>query len=128
MKFIARLPQTRQELGFFIIRVGIGLIFVIHGFIKISGGVDKWTWLGSVMQIFGITFAPVAWGLAASCAEFFGGLALMLGVVPRIAAGFISCVMVVAIAFHLHNGDAWVAYSYPLSLLIVMIGLLVASE
>jgi putative oxidoreductase len=125
MKFIMSLPQTRSELGLFIIRVGIGFVFLIHGFMKLSGGVEKWVWLGSVMQIVGITFAPMIWGLAAACAEFFGGLALILGCMPRIAAGIISCVMVFAIMFHLHNGDAWVVYSFPLSLLIVMLGLVV---
>lgn len=125
---ITRFPRTIQELGLFIIRVGMGIIFIMHGFPKLAAGVEKWTMLGSAMQNFGITFAPALWGFAAACAEFFGGIALMLGVGTRIAALMIGSVMLVAVVFHLGKGDGFSGYAHALSLLIVMVGLAVAHD
>ncbi len=112
------------NIGHFILRVGIGLIFIFHGYPKISGGTEKWLWLGSQMKYFGITFAPVFWGFMAACAEFFGGICLTVGFYTRIAAFFIAGVMVVALIMHLNKGDDFTTFSHPLSNLIIMISLM----
>jgi putative oxidoreductase len=113
-----------KDVGFFILRVGIGIIFIGHGFPKIAGGIEKWIMLGSVMQNFGITFAPAFWGFMAACSEFFGGICLTLGLYTRIAAFFMSCVMIVALVMHLTKGDNFTIYSHPLSMLVVFISLI----
>ena len=119
--------QINKDLGLLIIRIGIGLIFAaLHGFPKITGGADKWLWLGSQMKNFGITFWPIAWGLAASCAEFFGGICLIFGLGTRIAALLISCVMIVALTYHLKNGESISVYEYTMFLLIVAISLIIS--
>ncbi len=114
-----------HNLGLFILRVGIGLIFMWHGFPKLIGGPEKWLWFGNQMSYFGITFAPVFWGFCAAASEFFGGIALVLGFYTRIAAFFIGCVMFVALVMHVSKGDAFGTFSHPLSLLIVFLSLMV---
>lgn len=111
-------------IGHFILRVGIGILFILHGYPKISGGVEKWLWLGSQMQYFGITFAPVFWGFMAACAEFFGGICLTLGLYTRIVAIFPACVMIVALVMHLNKGDDFNTFSHPLSYLLILISLM----
>ena len=123
--FFKSTPNT-QAIGLAFIRIGIGIIFVFHGWAKITGGTEKWLWLGSQMKHFGITFWPLFWGIMATCAEFFGGIFLTAGFATRIAALFMSCVMIVALSYHFSAHDPFATYSHPLSLLIVFIGLIIA--
>ena len=117
-----------KELGLVIIRVGIGLIFIRHGFPKILGGIEEWRWLGEQMKNLGITFFPVGWGLAAVCAEFFGGIALTIGLCTRIACIFMAFGMFVAVMHHIRKGDPWGYISHPLALMVIFVGLLFAGS
>ena len=112
-----------QQTGLFIIRFGIGLIFIKHGFDKLIGGPPTWIWLGSQMRLLGITFAPLMWGIAQLLTELLGGMCLIIGFQTRIAAGFLCFGMLVATIYHVSRGDEWKIYSYPLSLLVVSLGL-----
>jgi putative oxidoreductase len=113
-------------LGLLILRVGIGLIFMRHGFAKLLGGRKTLVWVGSQMSHFGIFFAPLAWGILAACAEGFGGLALVLGLGTRIAAFFMTIVMLVALRMHLVQGDDWNVYSYSLAMIVVFVACMIA--
>jgi putative oxidoreductase len=109
--------------GLLIIRVGLGIIFVIHGYPKIVGGPQSWLWLGSNMENLGIYSAPLLWGFIAACTEFFGGILLITGFFTRIVCFFLVFQMLVALLYHLNKGDGFMIYSHPLSLMIVFIGL-----
>ena len=112
------------ELGLLIIRVGLGLIFMVHGWAKLMGGVPTWQWMGSQMGNFGITFWPVFWGFLAMLTEFGGGICLVLGLGTRIVSSALMCVMIVAIAYHITKGDSFNdAWSHPFTLLIIFCGL-----
>lgn len=115
-----------KNLGLSIIRVGIGLIFIKFGAEKLMGGSQTWYMLGSMTKHLGITFWPTLWGFLAACAEFFGGIALVIGFGTRLASFAIACVMVVATVMHYSIGDSFMKIAFPLSLLFVMIGLIVA--
>ena len=69
MNFILSQSECAKEVGLFVIRTGIGLIFIRHGFPKLLNGVGEWQWLGNQMANLGITFAPVMWGFIASCTK-----------------------------------------------------------
>jgi putative oxidoreductase len=118
--------QGSAQLGIMVLRVGMGILFTIHGWTKLLGGTATWQWLGSQLQLLGITFMPVVWGFIATIAEFGGGLCLILGFASRSAALLISCVMAVAILYHLHKGDSFDTYSHPLAILVVMLALVIA--
>src|SRR3989338_2190037 len=102
-----------RNFGLLLLRVGLGLAFIIHGFPKIMGGVGQWTWLGNQMSQLGITFAPAFWGFMAAFSEFFGGILLVLGLGTRVAAFLMTSTMIVATLHHVNQGDAYGALSHP---------------
>lgn len=124
-QFIFSQALAYKELGLMMLRVGIGLMFMIHGGPKLMSGSKTWIWLGSQMHVFGITFLPLFWGLAAASTEFLGGFALAVGFCSRVAAFFLAWVMFVAVCYHLSKGDAYMEYSHALSMLVVFIALFV---
>jgi len=81
-----RLMKSYQDAGLLLFRLGIGGMFMWHGFPKILGGVEKWAALGKTMATFGITFAPAFWGFMSGFAEFVGGLLIVLGLFYRFAS------------------------------------------
>ena len=115
-----------KNLGLSVIRIGVGLVFMRFGGEKLMGGTSLWHTLGSMTHYVGFSFFPTMWGFLAACAEFFGGIALVIGFATRAAALAISCVMIVAISMHVSVGDEWAKVSLPLSLFFVMICLIIA--
>ena len=110
--------------GLLLLRIGIGIMFMIHGFPKITGGVEKWTALGGSMSSFGIDFLPGFWGFMAAFAEFFGGLLIALGLFFRPAVLLLIITMIVATAKHASAGDGFGGYSHALESAIWFLGLL----
>ena len=95
---------NRGHLGLLIMRIGVGLWFVIgHGYSKIAGGPEKWTSIGKATQNVGIDFLPVFFGFMPSISELLGGILLVLGLLTRYAAAFLLITMLVAISYHLAN-------------------------
>lgn len=75
-----------RDLALLIFRLGLGGMFMWHGWPKIVGGPATWERLGQAMATFGISFAPTFWGFMASFSEFAGGLLLAIGLFYRFAA------------------------------------------
>ena len=113
-----------RDLGLLILRIGIGIMFMAHGWPKISGGVEKWTALGGSMSSFGIDFAPAFWGFMAAFAEFFGGLLLVLGLWWRPILVLLVITMLVAATRHFVAGDGFKGYSHALEAGIVFFALI----
>lgn len=98
--------QHLVDLGLLVLRVGIGLMFTVcHGGPKLFGGPEMWAKVGQAMGSVGLHAFPIAWGLLAAVAEFFGGLCLILGFLTRPAALFMAITMAVAATMHLTRGD-----------------------
>ncbi len=94
-------PNTQAvNFGLLIIRIGIGIMFVLHGEGKMFGGPEKWLKLGGAMDNIGITFLPTFWGFMAAFAEFGGGILLVLGLLFRPACFLMLCTMFVAASVH----------------------------
>ena len=118
------LTRSFVDTGLLVIRLGLGVQFILHGYPKIVGGPEVWTRLGGAMSNFGIDFAPGFWGFMAALAEFGGGILLLPGLLVRPAAILLAFTMLVASTFHLSNGDPFVqTTSRPLELLVVFVGL-----
>jgi len=111
------------NIGLLILRVGIGIKFLVHGYPKLMGGPEMWEGLGGTMAIFGITFAPVFWGFMAAVSEFFGAILLILGILLRPAAILLFLTMVVATTMHIVQGDGWGAYSHAGGMAVVFLSL-----
>lgn len=115
--------NTLTNAGLLVLRIGIGVIFIIHGMPKLLGGVEIWTQLGSTMSIVGISFAPAFWGFMAAVSEVLGGLFIVLGLMHRLVALLLIFTMVIALLVHVTAGDPFAVYSNALKALVVFIAL-----
>jgi len=114
------------DLGIFILRIGIGIMFIMHGYPKITGGTGTWEFLGMQMSHIGIGFAPVFWGFMAAFAEFAGGILLILGLFTRPVAFMMFFTMFIATLMHLHFGDGIKGSAHAIELGIVFIAVMIA--
>lgn len=115
--------KYRDE-GLLLLRVGIGLMMVYHGYPKIVGGEATWIKLGGAMKFMGITFAPAFWGFMAAAAEFLGGILLTFGLLTRLAAAMLTFTMLTAVIMKFSTGAGLAGASNALELAIVFIALL----
>jgi len=81
------------NLGYLLMRLFIGAMFIMHGYGKVFGGLDGFTGMVSKM---GIPLSAVL-GPVAAYAEFAGGILLVFGLLTRVSAFFIVCDMAVAV-------------------------------
>lgn len=112
-----------QDVGLLVMRVGLGLGMVAHGWPKPWGGPAKWEALGGAMASVGITFLPTFWGLCAALAEVFGGLLLAVGLATRPAAAALAFTMFIAAAMHLDAGDGYLGSSHAIEVGWAFVGL-----
>jgi putative oxidoreductase len=113
-----------------VLRVPVGLIFMAHGAQKLFGWFGGYgltgtgQWMESVGISPGYTMALLAGG-----AEFFGGLALLLGLLVRPSALVLAFTMAVA-AFGVHAQNGLFisnnGYEYALTLLVVSVSLAIS--
>ncbi len=113
-----------RDLGLLVLRVGIGVMFICHGFPKLTAGPEVWTNLGGALSAVGISFAPTFMGFMAAISEFGGGMLLVLGLFTRPACFFLLSTMAVATMMHLKGGDSFVTYSHALESAILFFSLL----
>ncbi len=105
-------------------RVGMGAMFMFHGWPKLSGGVATWTKLGGAMKYVGVSFGPPElWGFLGAFSEFGGGLLLALGVLFRPSCAALVATMTVAAAMHLGKGDSFGAASHAIEAGLVFLAL-----
>ena len=113
-----------KDLGLLILRIGIGLMFILHGWPKLTGGPEKWEQIGKTMEIVGITFVPVFWGFMAAFAEVIGGALIMLGLFYKLACILLAITMLVATIRHATAGDGFGGYSHSLEAAILFFSLI----
>lgn len=127
MSVMNRILLSKAGAAALILRVPVGLILAAHGAQKLfgwfggNGLAGTAGWLSSMGMEPGFLMAILAGG-----AEFFGGLALVLGLLTRPAALVAAFTMLVAI-FSVHIGNGlFVAdggYEYALTLMVASIAL-----
>ncbi|QHL88905.1 DoxX family membrane protein [Nibribacter ruber] len=112
-----------QDLGLLILRVGIGIMFIVHGWPKITGGPETWAKVGGAMGTLSITQGATIWGFLAAFAEAGGGLLMILGLFFRPAMVLMFCTMLVAAYMHFVSGDGFGGYSHALEAAILFFSL-----
>ena len=122
MKAFAHLAQFSNA-GLLFIRVGLGVMFIFHGFPKLLSGTTEWTFLGHSMKYFGITFLPTVWGFLAVATELLGGMLLMVGLAFRTVCILMTFNLIVAALFHFGAGDGLNGASHAVEDAIVFAGL-----
>lgn len=124
---VQRVLATDNGLAPLALRVPTGIIFAAHGAQKLFGMFGGYGLEGTGQWMDSIGLAPgVLMALLAGSAEFFGGLALILGLLARPAALVLAVTMLVAlVAVHLDKGFfmATNGYEYALALLAVSVSI-----
>lgn len=108
-----------------LLRIGLGIMMMLHGYPKLAGGTERWTKLGASMGNLGIHFAPLAWGFMAAITESIGGLFLLLGLFFRPVALLLMFTMIVAAAKHLSAGETIMDASHAIELGVVFLAMFI---
>jgi putative oxidoreductase len=107
------------DLGLLILRIGLGIIFIAHGWMKLR---NPSAWAKNM----GL---PTFVGLLVSIGEFFGGLGILFGFLTQIAALGPLLVMLGALRYHIFvwkqkfiniGGESW---EYPFVLAVAALSL-----
>ena len=127
--FIQRLLATNAGWGTLALRIPTGIIFAAHGAQKLFGCFGGYGLEGTGQWMASIGLAPgYSMALLAGSAEFFGGLALVLGLFVRPATAALAFSMLVAIlTVHIDKGLFVTnnGYEYGLALLAIAVSLVV---
>ena len=125
--FVHKLLSTDASWGSLALRVPTGLIFAAHGAQKLFGWFGGYGLTGTAGWLDSIGLGPgLVMALLVGGAEFFGGLALVAGLLVRPFAAVLAVAMAVAIfAVHIGHGlfMANNGYEYALALLAVSVSL-----
>lgn len=103
---INKVLSTRAGYGLTILRIFVGIIFAAHGSQKLFGAFGGYGIAGTAQYMESIGLAPGhLMAILAGGTEFFGGLALIIGLLARPAALGLTFLALVAIfTVHISNG------------------------
>lgn len=99
-------PYANPAIGLLALRVGLGLVFVVHGAQKLFG-LFGGGGLEGTAQFFGAVGIPMpgVMALVVGIVEFFGGIAMIAGAFTHVVSLLLAIVQAVAIVtVHLPNG------------------------
>lgn len=101
--------------GMFLIRLGLGLVFIVHGWGKLSH-------MQETIGFFATAGFPAFLAYLVSLGEFIGGIAMIAGVLTKWAGFGLAIIMAGAVYFTWGNGFMG-GYEFPLSLLLTALGI-----
>jgi len=101
----AALLDSQGGFGSLLLRVPVGAVLAAHGAQKLFGWFGGYGLEGTGQWMASVGFEPgYQMALLAGSAEFFGGLALVLGLLTRPAAAVAAFTMLMAMTVHIGNG------------------------
>ncbi|MDO8585139.1 MAG: DoxX family protein [bacterium] len=103
-----------QEWGYFLLRAVIAVIFLAHGYPKIKNLRQT----GENFSMMGF-YPGMLWGTLAALLEFFGGIALLLGLYVPVLGALFAVEMLVAACWKMRRGQGLVN-GYELDLLLTV--------
>lgn len=126
--FINKLMTTNAGVAALALRIPTAIIFIAHGAQKLFAWFGGYGLEGTGQWMASIGLEPgYQLALLAGSAEFFGGIALLIGLLVRPAALMLSITMLVAIfSVHFENGLFMSnnGYEFGLALLTISISLM----
>jgi putative oxidoreductase len=100
-----RLINTTDDSVITILRLVAGVVFFAHGAQKTLGWFGGYGFSGTMGFFTNAMHIPAPFAFLAICAEFLGGIGLLVGLLGRVAAFGIACDMLVAVLLvHRHFG------------------------
>lgn len=125
-KNFTNILSSHAGVGALVLRVPIGVILAAHGAQKLFGWFDGHGLTNTGHWMASNGFEPgYLMALLAGSAEFFGGIALILGLLVRPAAAIATFTLMVAMTVHIENGlfISNNGYEFALSLLAATVAL-----
>lgn len=114
-----------RDLGLLILRIGLGCMFLFHGFPIMFGGPEIWKEVGSLgMPDISSQSMSAVVGFIAAVAEFIGGICIILGLLFRPACLLLAITMSFAFAMHIRRGDTLGGASHAIENGIVFLSLI----
>jgi putative oxidoreductase len=105
MLMFRRLIGTADDSVIAVLRLVLGAVFFAHGAQKALGWFGGYGFSGTMGFFTQAMHIPAPLAFLAICAEFLGGIGLIVGLLARVAAFGIACNMLVAVAMvHWHFG------------------------
>ena len=102
---VRKLFASDDDVATAVLRLVLGVVFFAHGAQKMLGWFGGYGFSGTMNFFTQMMHIPAPFAFLAICAEFFGGLGLIVGLLGRVAAFGISMNMLVAIfTVHIRNG------------------------
>ena len=92
-----KLLATSDDWTLTLLRLMMGVVFFMHGAQKTFGWFGGSGYTGTMGFFTNVMHIPAIFAFLAICAEFLGGIGLIVGGLGRIAAFGIACNMVVAL-------------------------------
>lgn len=130
MSYLNRITRSNDSFAALALRLPVGLTFMAHGAQKLFAWFGGYGLEGTGQWMASIGLEPGYYmALMAGSAEFFGGLALVFGLLVRPAAAMLAVTMLVAIfSVHFVNGLFMSnnGYEFALALLAVTVSLAVS--
>lgn len=117
-----------QSYGLFIIRVAIGIAFLLHGSQKLFGFFGG-PGLNGFIEYTNSLGVPVLFGYLAAIFEFLGGAMLLLGIATELGALIVIPVMIGAVLLVHGNNGYFIqnnGYEYALNLAIILIAIIIS--
>jgi putative oxidoreductase len=127
---VKSLFTTRAGYGITALRILVGIILMAHGSQKLFGMFGGYGLEGTGQYMASLGLNPgYVMALMSGSAEFFGGLALFLGLLARPAALVVVVMLVVAIlSVHIHNGLFMANNGYEFGLALIAAAMAVLFE
>ena len=126
--FLKKLITTNAGFAALALRIPAAIIFIAHGAQKLFGSFGGYGLEGTGQWMASIGLEPgYQLALLAGSAEFFGGIALLIGLLVRPAALMLSITMLVAMfSVHFTNGLFMTSngYEFALTLLAMSVSLM----
>lgn len=117
---IEKVLSSTNHISSLVLRVPLGAILMGHGSQKLFAWFGGYGLEGTGQFMESVGFAPgYLMAMMAGSAEFFGGLALILGLLTRPAAFVVAFTMFMAMTVHIHNGMFLANNGYEFALILL---------
>lgn len=120
MAFLAKY----REAGLFIMRVSLGVLFVILTAPILLGGASRWTAAGGAVRHFGIHSHFQLWGFVGALVGCFGAVLMIFGLFFRPGVLLLLLIAFLYTLGVLHGSGGFRAALVPIELCAILFGLL----
>jgi putative oxidoreductase len=94
---LRKILGTTNDWTLTLLRLVMGVIFFAHGAQKVLGWFGGYGFSGTMGFFTNMMHIPAPLAFLAICAEFLGGMGLLVGLLGRVAAFGITCNMIIAV-------------------------------